>query len=265
MRIKGQFEKKREECGGEFSLALMEGEGEYLEADSLGGEGGVGFDAGPAAAQGEAGEGEGVDEGSVQQGEEGGQPQGGDGGEGQGFAVGEDGAGSGAATAAAAPRRPGFDASAEDVLLSLPAFANAANRALHERLLQRTRQLARATAETRENQERAGVMQEHLKHIRAELASSQRVAESKAKELRTEEHLAALAERALGRSRQDVSQHDTRLEEARAQSASLQAQIDKATAKLEAFRTSMNWKKEELERWTAAARQREEDVRALDE
>ena len=151
------------------------------------------------------------------------------------------------------------------MLLSLPAFANAANRALHERLLKRNRQLARATADTRENQERASVMGEHLKHIRAELAAAQRVAEAKAKELKTEEHLAAMAERALGRSRQDVSAHDSRLADARAQSAALQAQIDKGAERLEAFRASMNWKKEELERWTAAARQREEDVRALDE
>ena len=200
------------------------------------------------------------------------QGDGGGGGEGAGEGAGEEGAEAGeggeggqGGAPAGQPRRAGFDAASEDVLLSLPAFANAANRALHERLLKLNRQLARATADTRENQERAGVMQEHLKHIRAELASAQRVAESKAKELRTEEHLAAMAERALGRSRQDVTQHDGRLAEVRSQTAALQAQIDKGTERLEAFRSSMNWKKEELERWTAAARQREEDVRALDE
>jgi hypothetical protein len=158
-----------------------------------------------------------------------------------------------------------FDAASEDVLLSIPAFANAANRALHEKVLQRYRQLSRATAETRENQERARVMAEHLKHIHAELASAQRVAEAKSKDLRTEEHLSAMAERALGRARQDVSTNDGRLADARQQAAMLQAQIDRGTEKLERFRTTMSWKKDELERWTNAARQREADMQALDE
>ena len=158
-----------------------------------------------------------------------------------------------------------MDAASEDILLTIPAFANASNRAIHEKVLSRYRQLAKATAETRENQERASIMQEHLIHIRSELASAQRVAESKNKELKTETHLGAMAERALGRANQDLHSNDGKLEDARRQLASLQAQITKGTEKLEAFRSSMNWKHEELERWSAAAKQREEDMRALDE
>lgn len=182
-----------------------------------------------------------------------------------------DGGGGGESVGAAAPPpRPmggasGLDAASEDILLSIPAFANASNRAIHEKVLVRYRQLARATAETRENQERASVMQEHLKHIQAELMAAQRVAESKSKELKTEEHLAAMAERALGRANQDLHSNDGKLEEMRGTLASVQAQISKGTERLEAFKTAMNWKQEELERWSAAAKQREEDVRALEE
>jgi chromosome segregation ATPase len=158
-----------------------------------------------------------------------------------------------------------MDAAREDTLLSIPAFANAENRRLNERLIARNRALARVVAETREHQERAGVMQEHLKHIRSEVTAAQRVVEAKAKELKTEEHLAAMAERALGRARQDMGSLDGRLEEARSAVVSVQAQIAKGAAKLEAFKETMDWKQEELERWTAAAKQREADAMALDE
>ena len=167
------------------------------------------------------------------------------------------------------PRRAAFgmamDASQEDTLLSVPAFANAANRALNDKLVARNRALARSVAETREHQERAGVMQEHLKHIRAELTGAQRVVEAKAKELQTEEHLSAMAERSLGRARQDMAALDGRLEEARAQLGAVQAGIAKGAARLEAFKADMNWKQEELEKWGAAAKAREADARALDE
>ena len=180
------------------------------------------------------------------------------------------GFGGGASSGGGAPRAPpggaaAPDVSQEDTLLSIPAFANAENRRLNERLIARNRALARVVAETREHQERAGVMQEHAKHIRSELTAAQRVVEAKAKELHTEEHLAAMSERALGRARQDMGSLDGRLEDARAQLASVQAQVAKGTAKLEQFKEAMNWKQEELERWTAAAKQREADAMALDE
>jgi chromosome segregation ATPase len=158
-----------------------------------------------------------------------------------------------------------YDARNEDAMLSVPAFANLANRALNEKLIERTRQLARVSAQMTEHQERGNIMAEHMKSIRSDLVSAQKVAESKAKELKTEEHLGALAERAAGRARQDLSALDGREEEARAALASIQVQISKGTQQLESFKAMMNWKQSELEKWAALAKQKEEDRLALEQ
>jgi hypothetical protein len=102
-------------------------------------------------------------------------------------------------------------------------------------------------------------MQEHLKNIRAELAAAQHVAESKAREVKTEEHLGAMAERAAGRSRQELAALSGKAEETRSLLTGVQAALLKGSERLEAFKASMNWKQEALEKWAAAAKQREED------
>ena len=168
----------------------------------------------------------------------------------------------------ASPRPPGapaYDARQEDVLLSIPAFANAANRALNEKLVARTRALARASSELTEHQERTSVMADHMKAIRSDLMSAQRLAESKAKELATEKHLGALAERAVGRARQDLASLNGKEDELRSSITAVQAAIDRGAAQLESFKTQMNWKQSELEKWTQQARQKEEDRLALEQ
>ena len=92
----------------------------------------------------------------------------------------------------------------EDILLSAPAFANAENREINERLIARNAALAREAAETIEHQNRIQVMSAHLDSLRIEMASAQKLLEAKTKEHKTEDHLAQLAERAVGRLRSDL-------------------------------------------------------------
>lgn len=153
----------------------------------------------------------------------------------------------------------------EDIMLSVPAFANAENRALNEKLIQRNQQLARAQSETLEHQERVRVMQEHLKNVRLELIDAQKVLESRGKELKTEDHLANLAERAVGRMKTDSSALEQDAEAVAEQLASVQANIFKNTERLEKFRSDMNWKAEELEKWAQHAKINEQNLLALEE
>lgn len=156
------------------------------------------------------------------------------------------------------------DAYNEDVLLSIPAFANDENRALNEKLIARNRELSKATSETLEHQERIAVMQEHLKNVRLELANAQKVLAARDKEVKTEDHLNAVAERAVGRMKQDLSELDKRGDLADSQLQAILASIQQGTEKLEAFKAAMNWKQEELEKWAAAARAKEDDALALE-
>ena len=86
----------------------------------------------------------------------------------------------------------------------MPSFANAENRAINEQLIARNAALARETQETAEHQGRIQVMGAHLASLRIEMAAAQKLLESKTKEHKSESHLAMLAERAVGKMRNDV-------------------------------------------------------------
>ena len=153
----------------------------------------------------------------------------------------------------------------EDALLSVPSFANAENRELNERLVARNAQLAREAAETAEHQGRVQVMGEHLGALRVEMASAQRLLESKARELKTESHLAMLAERAAGRLRADAAALEREADGAHEALAGVQATLYRNSERLDTFRADMNWKQDELERWAVQKRAGEQNNIKLDE
>lgn len=64
--------------------------------------------------------------------------------------------------------------------------------------------------------------------------------------------------------RQEIGGLDTRSDAVQSQLAAVQAGIYRGTERLDAFKGAMNWKQEELEKWAAAARQKEEDNLALE-
>jgi hypothetical protein len=152
----------------------------------------------------------------------------------------------------------------EDILGSVPEFANATNKALNARLLERQRALAAAAGETAAHQERLGIMAEHLRAVRGELAHAQTLLEARAKDLATEDHLKQLTERAVGRMQGEITALDARGEAVADQVASAQAAVYRGSERLEQHRAALNLAQGELERWAAAARAREEDAAALD-
>lgn len=157
------------------------------------------------------------------------------------------------------------ETNAEDVLLSIPSFANAENRSLNEKLILRNQQLAAAQAETLEHQERVRVMQEHLKHVRIELVENQKLLESRTKELKTEDHLHQLAERAVGRMKTDIIALEREGEGLAEQVAGVQSSIYKNSEKLDKFKSDLNWKQEQLEKWVIQQRANDANVLALQE
>jgi chromosome segregation ATPase len=153
----------------------------------------------------------------------------------------------------------------EDILLSVPSFANAENKALNERLIQQNALLARETAETAEHNNRISIMTEHLNSLKIEMTSAQKVLEAKNKELKTENHLSLLAERTVGRMRLDMTGLETETLSVQEMLASVQASLYRNTEKLDKFKADMNWKQEELEKWSVQARANDQNVIALDD
>jgi len=81
---------------------------------------------------------------------------------------------------------------------SLPAFASNEVRALDAQVKAKERVLQKFVDEAEENQERVGVMAEHLKNVRQERVHSQALLDAKDNDIGTEGHLGQLAEREYG-------------------------------------------------------------------
>lgn len=150
-----------------------------------------------------------------------------------------------------------------DIVHGLPAFANAENRALNERLLAQQRKLATLHAEAGDHDSRLDVMKEHLAAVRSELAHAEELLEARGKELATEEHLKALTERAVGRMRQEIAGLDKQSDALATQLSAVQASIFRGSEKLEAYKSRMHLAQEELDALASRAKAKEEDQIAL--
>ena len=123
-----------------------------------------------------------------------------------------------------------------DLEHELPAFANAANRELNSAVISAEKQLHSQQAAVKESQDRVVVMKEHLRNVVLEIAHTQKLLESKTKEVSTEEHLKQLAEREVGRIRQEMRRLDTDADDIREALNNVQNGIFKGSERLEQFK-----------------------------
>ncbi|MEW5311178.1 MAG: hypothetical protein WDW38_002914 [Sanguina aurantia] len=145
----------------------------------------------------------------------------------------------------------------------LPPFANVENKQLDANVRELEKQLEVAESALMENSDRIKIMDEHLTNVQQELKYTQTRVESRGKEVETEAHLKALAEREMGRLRRDMEKLASERADLGEKVTSLQNQIYKGSEKMDQFKLLMNWNQEELEQWALAQRQKEEDNAAL--
>merc|ERR1719313_3164767 len=115
-----------------------------------------------------------------------------------------------------------------------------------------------------QNTERIKVMTEHLTNVQHELVSTQQLVDGKKKEVDTEEHMEALAKRQIGRLVSEMRRLKGLVEDYQDRTNSSQNEIFRGNEKLDQFKLQMNWNQEELEQWSLAARQKEEDELTLE-
>merc|ERR1719183_2170350 len=115
-----------------------------------------------------------------------------------------------------------------------------------------------------QNTERIKVMTEHLTNVQHELVSTQQLVDGKKKEVDTEEHMEALAKRQIGRLVAEMRRLKGLVEDYQDRTNSSQNEIFRGNERLDQFKLQMNWNQEELEQWSLAARQKEEDELTLE-
>ncbi|GAX79427.1 hypothetical protein CEUSTIGMA_g6868.t1 [Chlamydomonas eustigma] len=165
---------------------------------------------------------------------------------------------------AEAPERQNGQEVEEDDISHLPPFANDENKALDKAVRDLEKQLEQTESLLSENGDRIGIMNEHLSNVQQELKYTQSRVEAKTKEIETESHLQALAERETGRVTKDIAKLTAERVELQDKVTMLQNQIYKSTEKMDQFKLLMNWNQEEIEQWALAQRQKEEDNAALE-
>jgi len=147
---------------------------------------------------------------------------------------------------------------------ALPPFANAKNKQLHTDVKQKESRVRGFRGLIHENTERIKIMTEHLTNVQHELLSTQQLVDSKKKEVDTEEHMEALAKRQVGRLVAEMRRLAALVETYQDRTNSTQNDIFRGNEKLDQFKLQMNWHQEDLEQWSLAARQKEEDELTLE-
>jgi hypothetical protein len=125
------------------------------------------------------------------------------------------------------------------------------------------RLLALAEQQANEFKDRITVMHEHLLNVQQELVHTQQLLDSKQREIETEVHLKQLSEREAGKIAQEVVQTEKEMLEVQDALNIVQNNIFRGNERLDQFKMQLNWNQEELEQWTLAAKQKEEDNKAL--
>lgn len=148
--------------------------------------------------------------------------------------------------------------------MGVPLFADRANRKLHVDILDLEKKLEAAQDELADHEERQRAMSEHVKSVEQEFRHSQQLLDAKKRELRTEKHMQQLAERDAGRIRTEIGRCDGNKEDIQSQISTVQNEIFKGNDAMDKYRLNMNFNQEELEQWTLAMKQNEDDQTAFE-
>jgi len=145
-----------------------------------------------------------------------------------------------------------------------PEYANEHNKQLNQIIKEKRKLIKELNVKIEDVQERSKVIKEHLKNVRTELINTQQFIDDKNKEIETEDHLKQLNERQIGRLRSALRKLEEREIEQQERLNDIQNQIFKSNEKMEGYKLEMNYNQEELEQWSLAAKQKEEDNLALE-
>ncbi|GAB4818571.1 hypothetical protein N2152v2_005617 [Parachlorella kessleri] len=146
----------------------------------------------------------------------------------------------------------------------LPAFADARNRELDAEIRALENQLEQVSVAVEENSEHTKVLTEHLGNVRQEITYTQSRVTAKAKEVETEEDLWQLSQREAGRLQSEKARQQRARRELEERVLTMQKEVLAATDRMDRFKLAMNFNQEELEQWSAVAKQKDDDNLTLE-
>ncbi len=146
----------------------------------------------------------------------------------------------------------------------LHVWANDENRSIHQSVTKLQQKREGMAKELDTNNKRVAVLEQHLKQVQQEAKNTERLNNAKEEELRSEEHLKALADRQIGRLKQETMAHTTKLESLEDDLNTVQADIFGQHEVISKLQLEHQFNAEGFQRWQHAVNQKAEDAEALE-
>ncbi|CAF0900037.1 unnamed protein product [Adineta ricciae] len=144
-----------------------------------------------------------------------------------------------------------------------PRIPNAENRELESKVELKQRRVQSIQGDLDENVTKIHMLEDHLKNVQDELATTLRLFNARKHEVQTEEHMKMLNEREMGRIKQDILRVENEITTIRDRKSGLADEVFRVTQLLDEMKAQIKWDQQALEAWLEESAQKDEDVMAL--
>ncbi|XP_049631867.1 coiled-coil domain-containing protein 39 [Suncus etruscus] len=146
-----------------------------------------------------------------------------------------------------------------EVGFSIP-VANVENKILEEQLFKLQHEKSTFQNQLRDYEDRIKAMTSHFKNVRQEFTFTQSLCKARENEIKSEEHFKAIAERELGRVKEEIRRLENETASIREKKVDKENAIFKATQKLDNLKCQMNWDQQALDAWLEESAHKDSDA-----
>ncbi|XP_008562903.1 PREDICTED: coiled-coil domain-containing protein 39-like, partial [Galeopterus variegatus] len=115
----------------------------------------------------------------------------------------------------------------------------------------------------RDYEDRINAMTSHFKNVKQEFSFTQSLYKAREHEIESEEHFKAIAERELGRVKDEIQRLENEMASIQERKSDKENGIFKATQKLDGLKCQMNWDQQALEAWLEESAHKDSDALTL--
>ncbi|XP_006869886.1 PREDICTED: coiled-coil domain-containing protein 39 [Chrysochloris asiatica] len=141
--------------------------------------------------------------------------------------------------------------------------ANEENKLLEDQLSVLQTEKRDLQDQLRDYGDRISAMTAHFKNVKQEFAFTQSLCKAREHEIESEEHFKAIAERELGRVKDEIQRLENEIASIREKKNDKENSIFKTTQKLDGLKCQMNWDQQALEAWLEESAHKDSDALTL--